>query len=129
MEIRLRLTVVRDKPYVRAPQYISARAKSADGAGQFYTTTGVGPDLLEATKDAVRCMISYLEHEYALTREDAYMLCSVAGDLHLHEVVRVFLFLSYRCASFHYGCHNWGKKQILLWHQVDMPNYLVSWVL
>ena len=45
-------------------------------------------DIREATRDAVRHMITFLEAEHGLTRVEAYMLCSVAGDLHMHEVVR-----------------------------------------
>ena len=44
-------------------------------------------DIREATKDAVRYMISFLGIEHGLDKEAAYMLCSVAGDLRLHEVV------------------------------------------
>ena len=33
-------------------------------------------------------MIKTLGIEHGLLREDAYMLCSVAGDLRMHEVVR-----------------------------------------
>jgi len=32
-------------------------------------------------------MIEFLCHEFKLDRDEAYMLCSVAGDLKLHEVV------------------------------------------
>lgn len=32
-------------------------------------------------------MITFLETERGLTRVEAYMLCSVAGDLRMHEVV------------------------------------------
>jgi acetamidase/formamidase len=32
-------------------------------------------------------MIEFLRAEHGLAREEAYMLCSVAGDLRLHEVV------------------------------------------
>lgn len=41
----------------------------------------------EATRSAVRHMIEFLCHEFKLDREEAYMLCSVTGDLKLHEVV------------------------------------------
>lgn len=44
--------------------------------------------MLEATKAAVRSMIEYLGVEHGLNRVEAYMLCSVAADLRLHEVVR-----------------------------------------
>lgn len=45
-------------------------------------------DIREATRDAVRHMIAFLGAEYGLDRVKAYMLCSVAGDLRMHEVVR-----------------------------------------
>ena len=40
-----------------------------------------------AARMAVREMITYLGAEHGLGREDAYMLCSVAADLRLLEVV------------------------------------------
>ena len=33
-------------------------------------------------------MVAYLVAEHGLDRVEAYMLCSVAGDLKMHEVVR-----------------------------------------
>jgi acetamidase/formamidase len=54
-----------------------------------YTTTGVGPDLRECTRMAVREMIAHLGAAHGLSREDAYMLCSIAGDLRIMEVVDV----------------------------------------
>jgi len=52
-----------------------------------YITMGVHADLTEATKIAVREMIDFLMTEKHLTREDAYMLASVAADLHITELV------------------------------------------
>jgi len=49
--------------------------------------TGIGPDLMQASKEAVRNMLAYLTSKYGLTREDAYVLCSVAADLRIHEIV------------------------------------------
>ncbi|CAK5277926.1 unnamed protein product [Mycena citricolor] len=43
--------------------------------------------MLSATRAAVRSMIEFLAAEHGLSRVEAYMLCSVAGDLRLHEVV------------------------------------------
>ena len=57
-----------------------------DSEGEF-ATTGISPDLLEASRIAVRGMINYLSDEYDLTCEEAYILCSIAGDLKIHEVV------------------------------------------
>jgi acetamidase/formamidase len=53
----------------------------------YYATTGIGPDLLEATRTAVRSMIAHLGRTRDLPPLDAYVLCSVAGDLKISEVV------------------------------------------
>jgi acetamidase/formamidase len=56
-------------------------------AGGWFATTGVEPDLMEAARSAVRGMIDHLVRTRGLSREDAYMLCSLAGDLKITEVV------------------------------------------
>lgn len=53
----------------------------------YFATTGVGPDLMEASRDAVRGMIAYLERTRRLAPLEAYALCSVAGDLKISEIV------------------------------------------
>jgi len=53
----------------------------------YFATTGISPDLMEASKQAVRNMISFLQKNLDITREQAYMLCSVAGELRTHEIV------------------------------------------
>lgn len=50
-------------------------------------TTGIGDCLMTASKDAVRGMIEYLETRTPLTPAESYMLCSVAGDLKINEIV------------------------------------------
>ena len=56
-------------------------------AGGWYATTGVETDLMEASRSAVRAMIDHLVRERGLSREDAYILCSLASDLKITEVV------------------------------------------
>ncbi len=53
----------------------------------YFGTTGISPDLMEATKQALRAMITFLQENLEITREQAYMLCSVAGELRTHEIV------------------------------------------
>ena len=53
----------------------------------YYATTGIGSDLMEASKQSVRNMLRHLTDTYGLTDEEAYVLCSVAADLRVHEVV------------------------------------------
>jgi len=52
-----------------------------------YITMGFNEDLNEATKMAVREMIDFLVSEKHLTRDDAYMLSSVAADLSITQLV------------------------------------------
>ena len=53
----------------------------------YYAVTAYGSSLDIAAKKATTYMIDYLEQEWSLSREDAYMICSLAGDLHIAEVV------------------------------------------
>jgi acetamidase/formamidase len=87
MDVVVRLSVRRDFR-IEAPQYrVAEGALAAAEASAYHVCTGVGPDLMEAVKDAVRATIRRLEDEHGLAREEAYALCSVAVDLRIHEVV------------------------------------------
>jgi acetamidase/formamidase len=50
-------------------------------------TMGLNTDLTEATRMAVREMIDFLVQQKHLSRDDAYMLASVAANLEITEVV------------------------------------------
>ncbi|HMG35600.1 MAG TPA: acetamidase/formamidase family protein [Blastocatellia bacterium] len=52
-----------------------------------FITMGINEDLNEATKGAVREMIDYLVSERKLSRDDAYMLASVAADVCITQLV------------------------------------------
>ena len=53
----------------------------------YEVTTGIGPDLMEGAKAAVSGMIDLLSTRYKMKPVDAYMLCSVCGDLRISEIV------------------------------------------
>lgn len=53
----------------------------------YAVTTGVGPELMEGARAAVRGMIELLSREQGLDPADAYMLCSVCADLRISEIV------------------------------------------
>jgi acetamidase/formamidase len=84
MTATLRLTVRRDLR-LAAPEFETSSAGAQPG--RHYVTTGIALDLMDATKAAVRAMIAHLVTACGLTREDAYVLCSVAVDLKISEVV------------------------------------------
>jgi acetamidase/formamidase len=52
-----------------------------------YISMGFHQELYEATRTAVREMIDFLVSEKHLSRDDAYMLISVAGDVDITELV------------------------------------------
>ncbi|MFD1361879.1 acetamidase/formamidase family protein [Lentibacillus salinarum] len=58
----------------------------ADSRG-YYVTTGHGADLVDASRNAIRYMIEHLVDTYKMTDQEAYMLCSVAVDLRISEIV------------------------------------------
>ncbi|MGB9141116.1 MAG: acetamidase/formamidase family protein [Aestuariivirga sp.] len=53
----------------------------------YEVTTGIGPDLMEGARAAVSGMIDLLSKRYNMNAVDAYMLCSVCGDLRISEIV------------------------------------------
>jgi acetamidase/formamidase len=53
----------------------------------YEVTTGIGPDLMEAARAAVRSMIDLLGRHHGLPAIEAYMLCSVCADLRISEIV------------------------------------------
>lgn len=61
-------------------------SRHLDGKG-YEVTTGIGPDLMEAARASVSGMIDLLSRRFALSATDAYMLCSVCGDLRISEIV------------------------------------------
>lgn len=71
-----------------APRYDTAGPpRGEEVADGVMATTGVGPDLLTATRDATRGMIERLGVEAGIEADRAYALCSVAADLAITEVV------------------------------------------
>ena len=53
----------------------------------YQVTTGIGADLMQASKEAVSRMIDWLSTSHGISPVDAYMLCSVAGDMRISEIV------------------------------------------
>ena len=53
----------------------------------YEVTTGIGDDLFAGARNAVSEMIDLLACRYNMSAVDAYMLCSVCGDLRISEIV------------------------------------------
>jgi acetamidase/formamidase len=82
----LRFTLHKDRS-IPAPQFHTPSVVGPLVLGGWYGTTGVGPDLFVGAQEAVRAMIDYLVGEHGLSREDAYVLCSLVVDLRISEIV------------------------------------------
>ena len=80
MTFTYRLRVIKDKPAIKEPQYET---------DDYYAVTGFGETIDLATKKAVNYMVDHLSNNYDISAEDAYMLCSLVGDLKIAEVVDV----------------------------------------
>ncbi len=87
MEITLKFSLIKGANF-RFPRFSTPGpvTRHNDEKG-YYCTTGVGPDLFQAARDATMEMIDHLSRTYRLTALDAYCLCSVAVDLKISEIV------------------------------------------
>jgi acetamidase/formamidase len=84
MQASLRMTLHRRT--IAAPAFrVPAAAQRAPA--DYYGSMGIDADLMEAARKAVRGAIAWIVDEHGLGREDAYILTSVVGDLHIHEIV------------------------------------------
>jgi acetamidase/formamidase len=93
IETPMRATVrvtVRNDLHLSGPEFEAAPDPWATRRhGRRYATDGIGPDLMTAARDATRRMIEWLGREHGLEPVQAYLLCSVAVDLRISEIVDV----------------------------------------
>ncbi|MCC6176882.1 MAG: acetamidase/formamidase family protein [Chloroflexi bacterium] len=87
MTATLRLSLRRDFRLAAPELRTSGPLLAKTNAAGWHATTGVAPDLMAATRAATRNMIRYLGRAHGLSPEEAYVLCSVAVDLKISEVV------------------------------------------
>ncbi len=87
MNVALTLDLVKDAnlamPRFTTPGPVT---RHLDAKG-YEVTTGIGPDLWTGAKAALSNMIDLLGKQHGLSAVDAYMLCSVCGDLSISEIV------------------------------------------
>lgn len=81
---------VEKRAHLSAPRFRTTgpSTRHLDAKG-FDATTGIGPDLFQAARAAVSGMIDLLSRRHGLRAVDAYMLCSVCGELRISEIVDV----------------------------------------
>ena len=72
--------------FLKEPRFRTA-GTPAGAQGPCFATTAHGPDLFASAQQAIRYMIDHLVAERGLSREEAYILSSVAVDLRISEIV------------------------------------------
>lgn len=89
MVVAARIDLIKDAR-LRFPRFETSGpvTRHLDAKG-YKATTGIGPDLMQASRDALSGMIDWLCATTGMTATDAYMLCSVCGDLRISEIVDV----------------------------------------
>jgi hypothetical protein len=87
MKVDVRFRILKDKRVEQMEYLTPGPLDKYTNTGQWYFTTGIAPDLMIATKLAIKRMLTYIQLEYGLTKHEAMVLCSVAVDLKIHEVV------------------------------------------
>jgi acetamidase/formamidase len=87
MSVTLTLDLVKDAR-LEAPRYTTPGpvSRHLDGAG-YEVTTGIGPDLMTAAREAVARMVDLICARTGMAPVEAYMLASVCGDLRISEIV------------------------------------------
>ena len=82
LEVPLRMVyeidLIKNGRQIDEPEYETA---------DVYAVTAVGSTLDEAARKAVRFMVDYLERVHGYSRQDAYVLCTLAGDLKISAIV------------------------------------------
>ena len=87
MYAALRFTLEKGRR-IPSPQFLTAGGLTprVNHAG-LYGTTGVGPDLMQAARDAVNAMVDHVAGRYHLPPIEAYVLASLCVDLKISEIV------------------------------------------
>ncbi len=87
MGVTARLDLIKGE-HRRFPRFVTRQpvSRHLDAEG-YEVTLGIAPDLMVAAKTAVREMIDLLGKLHKMSAENAYMLCSVCGDLRISEIV------------------------------------------
>jgi acetamidase/formamidase len=87
MRMALKFELIKQAP-LAFPRFTTPGPVTSHLDGQGYEVcTGIGPDLMEAARAAVRGMVELLSHHHGMPAVEAYMLCSVCGDLRISEIV------------------------------------------
>jgi acetamidase/formamidase len=86
-QVTLRFGLLRGRRLEEPQLRTTRRLAVGTNTGPWYATTAHGPDLFASAQRAVLHMIDHLVRERGFSREEAYIICSVAADLKISEIV------------------------------------------
>jgi len=86
LTVTVRLTARPDMD-IAGPRFEAPADAFGGPTDPVFATAGVETDLMTAARTAITEMIDYLTTERGLTRDQAYILCSVVVDLKINELV------------------------------------------
>lgn len=86
-EVAVRFNLRQDKSIKEPCFWTPAAGPVALAAKGYFATTSHAPDLFYASQQAVRYMLEHLMDNYHLSAEQAYILCSVAVELKISQIV------------------------------------------
>jgi acetamidase/formamidase len=86
LDATLRLTLLKGASSTPTFSVPAGAVSSKDSQG-YFATMGIDADLMTGARLATRAMITKLQNDHGLSAADAYILCSIAGDLRILEIV------------------------------------------
>jgi acetamidase/formamidase len=84
MEMSLKVNLIKNAS-IEAPEILTGDTFAAEEGYRIFT--GIGPDMMAATREAVRRAISPLARSQNVSELEAYAMLGLVGELRIHEVV------------------------------------------
>jgi len=87
IDVTLRIGLVKGAA-PSAPRFVTQGSTTDHLSGKGYeVTTGIGPDLLENARKALRRMVEHISVQQNLAPVDVYLICSACADMRISQVV------------------------------------------
>ena len=87
IDVNLRIGLVKGAA-PSAPRFVTPGSTTDHLSGAGYeVTTGIGPDLLENARKALRRMVELISDQHNLAPVDVYLICSACADMRISQVV------------------------------------------
>jgi acetamidase/formamidase len=83
-KVKIRFTVEKRNAEFKAPVVISRESREEVTS---FSTSGISEDLYQASRSAVMQMIDIIHSAGTVSKQEAYLLCSLVGSLHISEIV------------------------------------------